>query len=172
MLRPYISFNTVVYGVFAFVATGFVVGLLSPPYVHWRGPAPRTLWFRVIDADSREPIAGARVALVRPRDPEGPPDEAETDGDGLVRRDGVFIEAGGREGRNTRKVAYFGYGSWAVIVRAGGYADGNFFLGDHYAEPDDKRVFRTLDLMDHPPTSVVLPLTPMVGAPATPAGPP
>ena len=97
-----------------------VVGLLSPPVVTWLGPADRTLRFRVVDSTRGTPVAGARVALVHPYDPEQSPIESETDTNGQVELRGQFRRFGGTDCRGHR-VTYFTYEPWGVEARAEGY---------------------------------------------------
>jgi hypothetical protein len=145
----------------AFLLTGIVIGLLAPAQTTFIGPAYRTLRFQIINQSRSPPIAGARVALVHPYDPEQPQIEGMTDQQGSVELRGRFTHCGGGNAWRGSRVTFFTYSPWCVTVRADGFREIRCALGDRAATGDVPT--QLLNLSDPAPSPIIIGLQPLGG---------
>jgi hypothetical protein len=158
--RPTITLPRYLFlGSLAFLLTGIVIGLLAPAQTTFIGPAYRTLRFQIIDQSRSAPIAGARVALVHPYDPEQPQIEGMTDQQGRVELRGRFTHCGGGDTWRGSRVTFFNYGPWCVTVRADGFQEIRCVLGDPAATRDVPT--QRLNLTDDAPSPIIVGLQPL-----------
>jgi hypothetical protein len=141
-------------GSVALLFIGFLIGLFTPTCVHFTGPADRNLHFQIVDQSRGAPVAGARVALVHPYDPEQPPIEGMTDRQGRVELRGRFFQSGGGDTWHAERVTYFTYSPWCVTVRADGYRDFRRALGDQATTGDTRN--QPLNLGDPAPSPIII----------------
>jgi hypothetical protein len=143
-------------GVLAILLTGVLVGLLIPPSrcQHFTRPAYRALRFQVVDESRGGPISGARVTLLHPYDPEEPPVEVATEGEGLAEIRGRFTQSGSLDAQGEPQGVIFSYRPWCVTVQAVGFRDYRAALDDY--DPTNESSHQPLRLDDPAPTPILI----------------